>query len=285
MNIISTNKYLGSLCKRGHDWNSTGKSLRYKTSRECIECNKEYQQSEKHKEARRKYEQSEKVKEVKRNYYQGNKEIISKKQRKYRQKNREKLNQNAAKYYHENKEKAKQYYQGNKEKQIKYSMEYYNKNKDKINKHKRLYLQSKTGKEYLKKYREKNRNKLNEKIRKYRNNNKKYKLNANISRRINQSLKGNKNHKHWESLVGYTIKQLIKHLKKTIPDGYIFDDITNGKLHIDHIIPISLFTFDSPDDLQFKICWSLENLQLLPAKENIQKKNKLIKDFQLILNI
>lgn len=30
--------YLGSLCKRGHDYESTGKSLRYKNRRDCIEC-------------------------------------------------------------------------------------------------------------------------------------------------------------------------------------------------------------------------------------------------------
>jgi len=36
---IPEGKYLGGICKRGHDWNGTGKSLRYKTSKGCIECN------------------------------------------------------------------------------------------------------------------------------------------------------------------------------------------------------------------------------------------------------
>lgn len=32
--------YLGTLCKRGHDWNGTEKSLRYKSHRGCYECQK-----------------------------------------------------------------------------------------------------------------------------------------------------------------------------------------------------------------------------------------------------
>lgn len=43
MDIVSdfdTEKfYLGSLCKRGHDWNGTGRSLRYKR-KVCLECSK-----------------------------------------------------------------------------------------------------------------------------------------------------------------------------------------------------------------------------------------------------
>ena len=37
---IPENKYLGKLCKRGHDWNGTGKSLRFKSDRCCIICQK-----------------------------------------------------------------------------------------------------------------------------------------------------------------------------------------------------------------------------------------------------
>lgn len=32
--------YLGGLCKRGHDWNGTGKTLRAKNRRACLECEK-----------------------------------------------------------------------------------------------------------------------------------------------------------------------------------------------------------------------------------------------------
>lgn len=41
--------FLGPLCRHGHDWNDTGKSLRYKSSRNCVQCRldaarKEYDQ-------------------------------------------------------------------------------------------------------------------------------------------------------------------------------------------------------------------------------------------------
>ena len=35
---IPENMYLGSLCKNNHDWESTGKSLRYKINRACKQC-------------------------------------------------------------------------------------------------------------------------------------------------------------------------------------------------------------------------------------------------------
>jgi hypothetical protein len=47
-----------------------------------------------------------------------------------------------------------------------------------------------------------------------------------------------------------------------------------GKLHLDHIRPISSFNYKSYEDIEFKKCWSLNNLQLLFACDNISKLNK-----------
>jgi hypothetical protein len=49
-----------------------------------------------------------------------------------------------------------------------------------------------------------------------------------------------------------------------------------GEWHIDHILPIDSFNFQSYEDYQFKECWSLENLQPLWAIDNIRKGNKII---------
>jgi|TARA_Y100000310_G_scaffold83971_3_gene80640 hypothetical protein len=38
MDIIPKNRYLGKLCKRGHDWNDTGQSLKSIFNRGCIKC-------------------------------------------------------------------------------------------------------------------------------------------------------------------------------------------------------------------------------------------------------
>lgn len=94
------------------------------------------------------------------------------------------------------------------------------------------------------------------------------------------TLRGSKNYRSWESLIGYTTEDLMAHLIKTMPKGYTWDDYLNGKLHIDHIIPKSVFNFKTPEDIDFKRCWELKNLQLLPAKENIRKHARLTKPFQ-----
>lgn len=126
----------------------------------------------------------------------------------------------------------------------------------------------KRSRDYSKKHREE--------ISKRRRENPKYVLNNRISMAIRHSLKEGKNGKHWEDLVGYTLEDLIKHLKTTLPVGYTWDDYINGAdLHIDHIIPIKAFKFQTFGDNAFKSCWNLCNLQLLTAQENLIKHDKI----------
>jgi len=139
--------------------------------------------------------------------------------------------------------------------------------------------------EYQKKYRQEYKEEQVEYYRNKRKTNLKYNLNNNISGLIRKSLKGNKAGRHWETLVGYTLADLIKILQKTMPEGYTWNDYLNGKLHIDHRIPISVYNFTSPNHIDFLKCWSLENLQLLPAKENLIKHDKLSKPFQPSLKL
>lgn len=117
-------------------------------------------------------------------------------------------------------------------------------------------------------------------------NNLKLNLNHRISNLVLFSLKnGSKNGRTWQSLVPYNLIQLKNHLKNTMPIGYTWQDFLNGDLHIDHIIPIDTFDFDKPEDLEFKKCWALDNLRLLPKFENISKHNKIIKSYQTNLKI
>ncbi|HPG52320.1 MAG TPA: hypothetical protein PLL11_17220 [Spirochaetota bacterium] len=53
-----------------------------------------------------------------------------------------------------------------------------------------------------------------------------------------------------------------------------------SKWHIDHIIPVSAFNFNSPDDIDFKRCFALNNLRPLWAVENIKKGWRINKPFQ-----
>jgi len=58
-----------------------------------------------------------------------------------------------------------------------------------------------------------------------------------------------------------------------------------GEIHIDHIIPKSVFNFSDPKHADFKKCWSLKNLRPMWAVENLKKHNKLEKHFQPSLAI
>ena len=102
-----------------------------------------------------------------------------------------------------------------------------------------------------------------------------YRLNILISRQIYDSLRENKNGRHWEILIGFTLNELRKHLEKKFSNGMIWKNY--GEWEIDHIIPISSFKFNSFKDADFKKCWALKNLQPLWAEENNKKSNKLTK--------
>ena len=111
-------------------------------------------------------------------------------------------------------------------------------------------------------------------------------LNGNIKTALHHSLCGGvKNGRHWETLVGFTVDQLKKHLEKQFKPGMNWENYGKQGWEIDHIIPISAFNFEKTEDIDFKRCWALKNLQPLWAKENLRKHAKLTKPFQPALAI
>jgi len=176
----------------------------------------------------------------------------------------------------DNPEYAKQYYLNSPEGKKRY--------KRQLERQKKLKHQ----KQYLEDNREKIFNEIEEKwrlINLRRKTDLKFNLNIRIKSAIRLSLKDNKPIGHWESLVGYTLADLIKRLDKTMPQGYAWQDLLTGKLHIDHITPINAFNFTKPEHTDFKRCWALSNLRLLPAKENLIKGARLDRPFQPALKI
>ena len=183
------------------------------------------------------------------------------------------------KYYQEHKEKMKinrnLWYKNNLEKVKNYNKKYREEHKEHF-------------KNYMKKYRKEYRKNNFKKIRDYqykwecnkRKSDLKYNLDKRMSALIRTSLKGNKKSRSWELLVGYTINELKNHLEKTLPKGYKWEEC-----HIDHKIPISAFNYTESEHPDFKKCWALNNLQLLPIKENLIKSNKLDKPFQPALQL
>lgn len=122
-----------------------------------------------------------------------------------------------------------------------------------------------------------------ERDRRYSATNPKYRLKKNISRVIGLSLNGDKGGRHWESLVGYSLETLKTHLERQFLPGMAWSNY--GEWHIDHIIPVSAFNFEKPEDLDFKRCWALKNLRPLWAKDNVSKLNRLERPFQPCLKL
>lgn len=84
--------------------------------------------------------------------------------------------------------------------------------------------------------------------------------------------KSDKNYRPWENLVGYTRAELISHIERQFLRGMSWDNF--GKWHIDHIIPVAAFRFQSVGDPEFKACWALTNLRPMWGKANNEKNAK-----------
>jgi hypothetical protein len=134
-----------------------------------------------------------------------------------------------------------------------------------------------------KKYMKENRDKFRDREKTYKRKrlyeNIKIRISHNISTYIRSSLNSSKNGCHWETIVGYTLNELILHLESQ------FNDIMNWNNYgsywqIDHIVPIAAFNYISYEDEAFKKCWSLKNLQPLPISINCSKGDKICREFE-----
>jgi hypothetical protein len=110
-------------------------------------------------------------------------------------------------------------------------------------------------------------------------------LNSSICANIRNSIKsGSKAGRKWEFLVGYTVDQLKQHLEKRFKDGMSWENY--GEVwEIDHKIPKVVFNYETPDDIDFKLCWSLKNLQPLDKTLNRKKHDKIDAPFQPSLRL
>lgn len=100
-----------------------------------------------------------------------------------------------------------------------------------------------------------------------------YALHDSISSRIQMALGSKKAGRSWQVLVGYTLEQLRRHLERQFTQGMNWENrgLGSGKWHIDHILPVSSFEFETPEDAEFKACWALSNLRPLWSIDNIRK--------------
>ena len=157
-----------------------------------------------------------------------------------------------------------------------------NKNKEYLNqKYNEWYENNKEHrKEYLKEYRENNIEKIRKTKRDYERNRKArdplYKLISNFRTAIYQVLKESnvEKNEHYFDVLPYSQEELIQHLENQFTDDLTWDNY--GEWHLDHIIPISSFNIQEMGDEEFIKCWSLKNLQPLWGEENIRKSNSIL---------
>lgn len=102
-----------------------------------------------------------------------------------------------------------------------------------------------------------------------------HKLNIRFATAICKALRGDKGGRHWESLVGYTVQDLKKHLESKFKKDMSWDNY-GSHWHIDHIKPRNMFNYNSPNDSKFQECWSLKNLQPLEVYLNCSKQDRYV---------
>lgn len=133
-------------------------------------------------------------------------------------------------------------------------------------------------KKYLKQKRIENNEKRAKRIRERRKNDTEFCLSERIKSNFIYSMKTKKQYKNnsFHKYTSFEIKDYIEHLKKDI----LWDEFKKNKtdIHIDHIIPISIYNFLNEEDI--KRCWNPFNLRLIESEKNMEKHNKI--DMELI---
>ncbi len=131
--------------------------------------------------------------------------------------------------------------------------------------------------DYLKQYmrRPEVKRHVYEYLKRLRQENPKYRLDCSMGVAIYLSLREKKGGRRWEFLVGYTLKDLTKHLEMQFDENMTWKNY-GSYWQVDHIRPRSLFKYTSPEDMEFKKCWTLENLRPLEKIANLRKGNTFI---------
>lgn len=212
-------------------------------------------------------------------YYAENHEKLCQKSKDYAEENKEIIREKNIQRYQENyefhvqwreehreklRETKKKHCEKNKEKIAARRRELYEQNKERERERKRIYLKEnpEQRKATLKKCKEK----------KKAENPALYKLNHAMSGGIRRSLLNGKEGKSWQSMVDFSLAELRIHIENKFLPGMSWNNM--DEWHIDHIRPLSWFNFYTPEDIEFKECWSIFNLQPLWKYDNMSKNNR-----------
>lgn len=161
----------------------------------------------------------------------------------------------------------------------------YNKNWNKANagrsnEHKKEYHKKwyEANKDYKKEYYQVNKERKNEYYRHKYATDPEYRAKCILRTELRKlfKLSGLKREKRSMELLGVSWAEAYNRLLKTLPEGYTEQNWLDGKLHVDHKIPVSWYErlYGTITEDLIKRINHISNLQLLPVNDNLSKSNK-----------
>ncbi len=191
-----------------------------------------------------------------------------------RQKSAEYYSKNAERLRVEGRARAKLYREADREKHVKQRSDWAKANRSLVASRRRQYRANNI---------EERRRKESEYMRRREAVDIKFKLSYRISALMRDSLGRRATNREcvpkrgkWESIVGYTATELKAHIERQFSAGMTWDNYGRGigKWQIDHIIPVSKFSYNCQSDEEFLACWAMHNLRPLWATENRAKADQ-----------
>ena len=209
-------------------------------------------------------------------YYQKNRERLLNRAKKNHLGNRERNRKRFKKYSMENKDKITQYnkiyYEENKEKAIEYRKRYYKENGEMVRQKRKQYRKKNI--ELIKKSAHLDKPNRNRKRREKYKTDIGYKLERILRSRLTKTLMDKIKKENTFILLGCSIEYLKNHIEERFKPGMSWDNYNHETWHLDHILPCA--SFDLSDINQQRKCFHYSNLQPLWAKENMEKRSKIL---------
>jgi hypothetical protein len=97
-----------------------------------------------------------------------------------------------------------------------------------------------------------------------------YRLNASIGTQIRNAIGDRKGGRRWESIVGYTLDELLAHIQRQFMPGMTWENY-GAEWHVDHIVAQAEFELCEANDATVRACWALTNLRPMWARANMSK--------------
>ena len=101
-----------------------------------------------------------------------------------------------------------------------------------------------------------------------------YRIYHRVKRWMRKHLRDERRSVKWSEHLGYSVAELHAHLERQFVGGMGWHNM--GRWHIDHIVPVSSFTFRTPDDPEFRQAYALTNLRPVWARTNLRKGRRRI---------